>query len=180
MSIATDPPLPDRPGRAYDRLVKWDEFAAATPELAQLGREAFEEEHLAILGTLRKDGWPRISPCEVYFVDGELLLGMMPNSYKVFDLRRDGRITVVNGQAERIPKRGDFKIYGRAREITDEPLRDRLADVQEEIIDWRPPPEAPVFAIDILTASYISFGDNHRLMRWSPDDGLEHLRHPDD
>ncbi len=160
--------------------MKWDEFAAATPQLAQLGRGAVEEEHLAILGTLRRDGWPRISPCEAYFVDGELLLDMMPNSYKVLDLRRDDRITVVNGQAERIPRRGDFKLDGHAREILDETLREHLADAQEAAIDWRPPAEAPTFAVDILTASYISFGDNHRLMRWSPEGGLEHLRHPDD
>jgi hypothetical protein len=160
--------------------MKWDEFAAAAPELAQLGREAFEEEHLAILGTLRKDGWPRISPCEAYFVDGELLLGMMPNSRKVFDLRRDDRITVVNGQAERIPRRGDFKLHGHAREILDETLREHLADAQEAAIDWRPPTEAPTFAVDILTASYISFGEGRRLLRWAPEHGLEQLPHPED
>ena len=27
------------------------------------------------VGWLRKDGWPRISPVELYIVDGDLLLG---------------------------------------------------------------------------------------------------------
>ena len=160
--------------------MKWNEFAGATPELAQLGREAFEDDHLAILGTLRRDGWPRISPCEVYFVDGELMLGMMPNSRKVFDLRRDDRVTVVNGQAERIPRRGDFKLYSHAREILDQRLREHFADAQEAAIEWRPPADVPMFAVDILTASYISFGDGRRLLRWTPDHGLEELRHPED
>jgi hypothetical protein len=121
--------------------MKWDEFAAAAPELAQLG--------------------------------------MMPNSRKVFDLRRDDRVTVVNGQAERIPRRGDFKLYAHAREIVDQTLREHFADAQETVIDWRPPAEAPVFAVDILTASYISFGDGRRLLRWTPDHGLEELPHPE-
>jgi len=160
--------------------MKWRDFAEAAPELAALGREAFEEQHLCMLGTLRRDGWPRISPCEVYIVDTELMLGMMPDSRKALDLRRDPRITVVNGQANRIPKRGDFKLYGRATEIFDKPTRDRLGDAQEAAIDWRPTDPFHVFSVDILSAAYISFGKEHRVLRWSPERGLERMRHPDD
>jgi hypothetical protein len=160
--------------------MNWDDFAAAAPELAALGREAFEDQHLSILGTLRRDGWPRVSPCEVYFVGDELMLGMMPESRKALDLRRDSRITVINGQSERIPKRGDFKLYGRAVEIFDKPMRDALADAQEAVIGWRPTDPFHVFSVDILSASYISFADNHQLMRWTPERGLEHPRHPED
>ena len=160
--------------------MKWQDFAEAAPELAALGREAFDEQHLCILGTLRRDGWPRISPCEVYFVDTEMMLGMMPGSRKALDLQRDPRITVVTPQADRIPKRGDFKIYGHATEIFDKPTRDRLADAQEAAIDWRPTDPFHVFSVHILSASYISFGDDHRAMRWTPEQGLEKLRHPDD
>ena len=99
--------------------MKWDEFAAAAPELAQLGRDAFEEDHLAILGTLRKDGWPRISPCEVYFVHGELMLGMMPNSRKVFDLRRDESDQCSDGQALRNPGGAISSCTARAIEVVD-------------------------------------------------------------
>lgn len=159
--------------------MRWSEFAATAPGLAALGREAFEEQHLSILGTLRRDGWPRVSPCEIYFVDGELLLGMMPGSLKARDLQRDDRITVVNGQAERIPKSGDFKLYGRATEI-DRPTRERLADAQEAGIDWRPTDPFHVFAVDIQRASYISFGKGHQALRWSSERGLERLTHPDD
>jgi Pyridoxamine 5'-phosphate oxidase len=160
--------------------MKWDEFAHAAPELAALAREAFDEQHISILGTLRANGWPRVSPCEIYFVDGELLLGMMPNSAKALDLRRDPRITVVNGQSEREPRLGDIKIYGLAREITDQQLRDHLADAQEAAIDWRPTDPFHVFAVDILTCSYISFGDKRKVLRWSLERGTERLRHPDE
>ncbi|MBA3689413.1 MAG: hypothetical protein H0W81_11400 [Chloroflexi bacterium] len=60
--------------------MKWSEFAAQAPELAGLGIEGFGEQNLCLIGTLRADGWPRISPTEIYFVDGELMLGMMPQS----------------------------------------------------------------------------------------------------
>ena len=159
--------------------MNWDEFAAAAPELAALGREALEDQHLCTLGTLRRDGWPRVSPCEVYFVDGELMFGMMPDSRKALDLRRDDRITVVNGQVDRTPTRGDFKIYGRAVEVFDQSRRDRLADAQEAAIDWRPTDPFHVFTIDIVRAGYISFGDNAKVLRWSAETGMQALPHPE-
>src|SRR3954454_18784083 len=116
--------------------MNWSAFLVAAPQIGAFAREAFEDQHVAILGTLRRDGWPRISPCEVYFTDGELLLGMMPNSRKVDDLRRDPRITVVNGQEHREPRFGDVKIYGTAREITDTDVRQRFGDEQLKVIEW--------------------------------------------
>ncbi len=118
--------------------MNWQEFESAAPELAALGKQAFDEQHLCILGTLRADGRPRVSPCEVYFVGGELMLGMMRDSRKSLDLRRDPRITVVNGQAERIPRFGDFKIYGRAIEVTDAAQREAYGQTIFAAIDWRP------------------------------------------
>jgi hypothetical protein len=160
--------------------MRWSEFVDAAPELARLARDAFNEQHLCMVGTLRATGWPRISPTEVYFVDGELLLGMMPDSLKAHDLERDPRITVVNGQTERIPPRGDIKLYGRAAAVTEARLRRRFADAQEAAIDWRPTGSFPLFAVDILAAGYISFGEEHRLLHWPAEDGLTELRHPDD
>src|SRR3954447_19455360 len=116
--------------------MKWQEFKEAAPRLATLAQEAFDDQHVAILGTIRRDGWPRISPCEVYFVDDEMLLGMMPRSSKVKDLWRDARITVVNGQEHREPRLGDVKLYGQGREILDHDMRERFADAQEALIDW--------------------------------------------
>ena len=162
--------------------MNWREFLDAAPQIGAFAAEAFNDDHLAVLGTLRANGWPRVSPCEVYFVDGEMLFGMMVDSAKALDLRRDPRISVVNGQEHREPKRGDIKLYGRAREITHErhELRERFADAQEAAIDWRPPEPFPLFAIDIESASYLSFGEGHRYLRWSPARGEEELRHPDD
>ena len=46
---------------------------------------------LAMLGMLRHDGSPRISPVEPYLVEGQLLVGAMAWSAKADDLRRDPR-----------------------------------------------------------------------------------------
>jgi hypothetical protein len=160
--------------------VKWAEFQASAPELAELGLEGFREQNLCLIGTLRADGWPRISPTEVYFVDGELMLGMMRDSRKSHDLERDPRITVMTPQCDREAKRGDFKIYGRVREVNDPQARERYGQTIYAAISWRPEEPYPLYSVDVETASYISFGENRRLLRWSPDRGLETLRHPDD
>lgn len=159
--------------------MKWQEFKGSAPQLGALAQEAFDDEHVAILGTLRTDGRPRISPCEVYFAGGEMLLGMMPRSKKVDDLRRDARITVVNGQEHREPRLGDVKIYGTAREISDPGLRASFGDAQYALIGWRPPDDVPIFAVDLETASYLSFGEGRRYLRWSAADGQEDLPHPE-
>lgn len=160
--------------------MRWAEFEAAAPELAALGMAGFREQNLCLVGTLAGDGWPRISVNEVYFPEGELLLGMMRSSRKSKDLGRDARITVMTPQCDREAKRGDFKLYGRAVEVTDPALRERYGETIFAAIGWRPVEPYPLFSVDIERAVYISFGDNHRLLRWSGDRGAEELIHPDD
>jgi len=87
-------------------LMRWSQFAGAAPELAKLGHDAFDQQHLCLVGTIRANGWPRISPNEFYFVEGDMLLGMMPGSLKARDLQRDPRITVVaDGRRRGLPAR---------------------------------------------------------------------------
>jgi hypothetical protein len=160
--------------------VNWGDFAAAAPELAELGRAGFSVQNLSLVGTLRADGWPRISANEVYFVDGELLLGMMRASRKSRDLERDPRRTVMTPQCDREAKAGDFKLYGRAAPVTDPALRERYNQAIFAAIGWRPEEPYPLFTVDIDSAIFISFGEDHRLLRWRPERGVERLRHPDD
>jgi hypothetical protein len=160
--------------------VRWDAFEQAAPELAARGLAGFREQNLSIVGTLRADGWPRISPCEIYLVDGDLMLGMMRASKKVADLERDPRLTVMTPQCDREGNRGDFKIYGRAVPVTDPDRRRRFADTIFAAIEWRPLDPYPMYAVDIETASYIDFSDDRRLLRWTLERGMEQLVHPDD
>lgn len=135
---------------------------------------------LVVLGTIRSDGWPRISPCEAYVADGDLMLGMMWQSKKALDLLRDPRVTVATPQADREPVYGDLKLYGIAHDVPEPDRRKALGDVQEAAINWRPTEPFHLFSVDILSAGFISFGKGQRLVRWSAVSGVEVLRHPDD
>jgi hypothetical protein len=160
--------------------MNWTSFAEAAPELAVVGAELFDRTGLSLLGTLRKDGSPRISPCESYFVDGELMLGMMWRSMKALDLLRDARLVVHSTQCDREGTTGDFKLYGRAVEVTDPRLRVGYGDATEAKIDWRPSEPFNLFAMDIQSAGFIRFGDQRKVMRWSAEHGFERLKHPED
>lgn len=98
----------------------WATFTAAEPELAATVEERFGAFTHHILATLRKDGSPRTTGLEVRFLDGELWLGMMPDSLKALDLRRDARFAL---QANPGPGTemggGDVRVSGRAVEVTD-------------------------------------------------------------
>ena len=76
-------------------------------------RSEFERSGLVLLGTLRKNGWPRISPVEAYITDGHLYLGMMWQSRKALDLLRDPRCTVHSVVSKPDGSEGEFKVYGR-------------------------------------------------------------------
>lgn len=160
--------------------MRWSEFEAQAPELARHGRERLAATGILLLGTLRADGWPRISPCEAYIVEGELLLGMMPGSTKVRDLQRDPRLTVTTPQADRHATAGDLKLYGRGVVVSDPGLRRAHADAQQAAIGWRPPEGIPLFRVEIESAGFISFGAGRRLLRWRAGGAVEELRHPED
>ncbi len=159
--------------------MSWKEFAAGAPELAAFAHERLRDTGILILATNRADGWPRISPCEVYIVDGELMLGMMWRSKKALDLLRDPRISLATPQTHHDAPFGDLKLYGRAAEVHDRARKTALEDAQEAAINWRPTEPYHAFTVDIERAGFISFGKDRRMMRWSSASGLEVLRHPD-
>ena len=160
--------------------VRWQAFVERAGELGELADERIVRPELALLGTLRADGSPRISPCEVYVVDGELLLGMMWQSRKARDLLRDPRIVVHSTQSDKSGAQPDVKLYGAVVDVPEPGLRERYGDTLEAAIDWRPPEPFHLFALNVVEAGAIGFGDAPRAMRWSEGDGLVVLRHPND
>lgn len=133
-----------------------------------------------MLGTIRADGRPRISACEAYIVDGDLMLGMMWQSRKAHDLLRDPRLTVVTPQADHESPFGDLKLYGRAVDVREPARRKALEDAQQAAINWHPTEPYHLFALDVESAAFISFGEDRRLLVWSPDKGVQVRRHPDE
>ena len=54
--------------------MRWTAFKRASPDLARETERLFERHGLALVGTLKKDGFPRITPVEVFFLPREVLL----------------------------------------------------------------------------------------------------------
>ena len=72
-------------------MLDWRDVETGAPEIARLGAARLSAARIAMLGTLRRDGSPRISPVEPYLVNGRLLVGAMTWSAKAADIRRDPR-----------------------------------------------------------------------------------------
>ena len=112
--------------------MKWDEFAAAVPGLAEFGLQRFATG-LAYLATIRADGSPRVHPVSPFIGRGRLFVYMEPTSPKGRDLQRDGRYAMhcsvedINGGA------GEFCIRGEARLIDDPEMRDRAFEAARAV-----------------------------------------------
>ena len=133
-----------------------------------------------MLGTLRADGSPRISPCELDFAAGHLIFGMMWQSRKALDLLRDPRCVLHTCTTDRMGTEGDAKIYGRALDVKDPDLRQIYRDTVKERIDWAPDePNFHAFEIDVESAGFITFGEPKTVVAWDTARGTRVLPFPD-
>ena len=145
----------------------WSEFAEAAPELARLGEERFDRAGVVLVGTIRKDGSPRISPVEPLIGQGRLLLGMMPRSKKALDLLRDPRCLVHSAIANRHGTEGEFKLRGRALDVEDPDIRKHYSTALYKKIDVRPEEPFHLFSIDIESVSFIIYeNDKQSVKTW--------------
>jgi len=160
--------------------MRWDDFADACPEIADPAAQRFRAQELCMLGTLRADGSPRISPCELDFTAGHLILGMMWQSRKALDVLRDPRCVLHTCTTDRMGTEGDAKIYARATDVRDPELRRVYRETVKERIDWAPDePHFHAFSIDVESAGFISFADPKTVIAWDPDRGTRILPFPD-
>jgi hypothetical protein len=148
----------------------WRDLEAAAPEIARLGKERLDQTRVALLGTLRKDGSPRISPVEPFLTQGRLLFGAMPWSMKTRDLQRDPRCVLHSAVSDPDSGEGELKLYGRAAKVDDQ-IREAAREAW-----WvgRPAEAASVFSLEIEQATFISWDLEHGEMtvrRWSPHRG---------
>jgi hypothetical protein len=154
--------------------VRWDEFEQACPEIATLARERFRRDELVMLGTLRRDGSPRISPNECDLAEGRLFVSMMWRSRKALDLLRDPRIVVHSVTCDRQNADGDVKLYGRVVDELDAAVREAFRAAIRERIQWAPDePEYHCFSVDVEQAGYVRFTPaSIEVLRWRPETGL--------
>jgi Pyridoxamine 5'-phosphate oxidase len=155
--------------------MNWAGLEVEAPEIARLGKERFDQARVALLGSLRRDGSPRISPVEPVLAQGHLLFGAMSWSSKTRDLVRDPRCVLHSAVTDPDAGEGELKLYGRAVEADDE-LRASPSD------GWwleHPREAATVFLLDIEEAVLISWELERGEMivrSWSPRRGLSEER----
>jgi pyridoxamine 5'-phosphate oxidase-like protein len=149
--------------------MNWSAFEAAAPALAGAAKARFGATHVALLGTLRPDGSPRISPIEPYFTGGELLLGAMARSAKARDLVRDPRCVLHNSISDPNAGEPEFKLYGSVEQVA--------ADAPSEAW-WQSQPAgaALIFGLRVREAVRVEWQlerGEMRVTRWTVQRGLE-------
>jgi hypothetical protein len=140
-------------------MATWQQFRDEAPGMAAVADDRLRETGLVLVGTLRSDGWPRISPDEPVVMNGVLYLGMMYRSTKALDLRRDPRVLVHSVVSDRGGKEGEVKVYGRAEFVDDADERSRYTDALFAQIGWKPEGDFDLFAVDIDSAVVQRFDD---------------------
>ncbi|GAA2954925.1 MULTISPECIES: pyridoxamine 5'-phosphate oxidase family protein [Streptomycetaceae] len=150
----------------------WQDFQAAEPAFAATVRKRFQQYRHHVLATLRKDGSPRVTGLEVEFRLEEMWFGMMPNSRKALDLRRDPRFAVqANPGPDAEMADGDVRVSGRAVEITDPAVLARFVEAvtpPEPFLLFRAAPDEVVrTGLD---------GDDLVVQVWRPGGPLRTLR----
>ena len=151
--------------------MRWSGLETEAPELAALGRERLEAARLVMLGTIRADGSPRISPVEPFLIKGHLLLGVMTKSAKARDLTRDPRCAVHSIVHAPNAGEGELKLFGRVDVVREPALRNASDE------PWWVPlgdDRALVVSLDVERAAFVSWDLEGGLMtvrRWSPERG---------
>ncbi len=150
--------------------MNWSAFAQAAPDLAKRGHALFDRVGVLFVGTLRSDGSPRVSGCEFFFLEGELYLGMMWQSRKALDLLRDPRCYIQSAVTDKNVTGGEFKLHGRAVEVSDADTIERYGHALREATGWRPEGPFHLFAVDIQTAAFIEYQQNgdQFVVEWGP------------
>jgi hypothetical protein len=135
-------------------MVTWKEFAAAEPDLADVGRSLLFQFKvgLAFLATVRKDGAPRLHPVCLVLSSDRLFVLIIPTSPKRHDLLRDGRYAL---QTFPQPKPGsdEFYIAGKAVGVDDPAIRAAILRDAKHMAD----PSEIVFELWIDHVMYTSW-----------------------
>ena len=152
-------------------MASWRDIEAAEPAFAAAVQALFDAHRHKTMATLRKDGSPRISGIECGFEDGELWLGMMPDSLKLRDVQRDPRVAIHSASDEPDAPGGwpgDAKLAGRLVEVEDESEMHRLQGQSGSL-----------FRLDITEVSKTTLGtpaDHLLIETWSPGRGLRSIK----
>ena len=152
-------------------MTSWLDMNQAAPHITGQGHALLGRTRVAMLGTLRSDGSPRISPIEPYFALGQLIFGVMPWSGKARDLHRDPRCVLHNAISNPDAGEPELKLYGVAAAAS---TAQRDTCTQAWWIS-QPRMAADVFVLELTESVLIEWDLEHGRMtstRWSPGHGL--------
>ncbi|HEU0248795.1 MAG TPA: pyridoxamine 5'-phosphate oxidase family protein [Gaiellaceae bacterium] len=133
--------------------MNWRDLEVGAPALADLARRQFAEAGMAVVGTLRRDGSPRISCVYPCVLDEELYLGMMWRSRKAIDLLRDPRLVLHNAVSTNRGDETEVILRGKAIERGDDGLLRRYLAAVPEWGDRR----FHLFVVDLESAAIIRY-----------------------
>ncbi len=161
-------------------MVEFSQFQSEAPHIAEIFvRRHAATGNLCLLGTLRSDGYPRISPLEPRIVAGRLVLVGMPGTMKFRDLGRDPRFTLHTATVDTQVSEGDAKLWGKAVNVQEPELHERFATelFEESGFDVRGEPFDPFYVADLTGASSLEVADNQlRITIWKPGEGEREVR----
>lgn len=142
--------------------ITFADFATSAPELAAPITERITTRGIGIMGTLRRDGSPRVSPIEVSLQQGRLWVGMMPGSTKLLDVRRDPRISMLTAVADKDDLAGEGKLFGLLDEVADPELAATIlgAAAAESGFDPDELAGSPMFEVRVGAASWQHVADD--------------------
>lgn len=141
---------------------EWAAVVADDPSLAASVRARFAANRHHVLGTVRRDGAPRLSGTEVVVDDRAVSLGMMPGSRKLADVRRDPRVELHSAPTDEELVDGDAKLAGRLVEVPP-----RSADE----------PDGTFFELAVELVSLVRVERDELVLRvWRPGHGTSETR----
>jgi hypothetical protein len=161
-------------------MTTWKEFAQAAPHVAEMFvRRHAAAGNLCMLGTLRSDGFPRISPIEPRIFEGQLVIAGMPDTTKFNDLARDPRFCLHTATVDTHVKDGDVKLFGTVTNLQDKELHQRFAQQLFDDIgfDLRGQQFDQFYVADITVGSSVEVVDGHMdVTIWKPGEAARVVR----
>ena len=162
-------------------MATFGDAVAAAPELAARKRATLSSAQNAVLGTLRRDGAPRLSGIDCFFGGGQLCIASNPGTLKGKDLRRDPRMSVhsIPWDSRLLrdgvddPGPGDAKVSGTASLVGPDGIEAVRASLAGEGLR-QPPASFELFTVDISSIA-VMYPEDGRLVidQWSPSGGVQ-------
>ncbi|MGY4102456.1 pyridoxamine 5'-phosphate oxidase family protein [Nocardia sp. R16R-3T] len=161
-------------------MTTWSQFTEEAPRIASVFTRRHQATgNLCMLGTLRSDGFPRISPVEPRIFEDMLVIVGMPNTTKFKDLARDPRFCLHTATVDTQVGDGDAKLFGTVVDLPDKQVHARFAqqlfddiglDIRDEEFDH-------FYIADLTGASTVEVIDDHLdITMWKPGQGERVVR----